>query len=62
MDEQRELLYRNSTAGTTLLPMPPEYKFTPSPTALVRVVDGKSIKIVPMNRAMRRRLKVTKVK
>jgi len=35
-------------------------KFTPSPTKLVRLVDKKNntVKIVTMNRAMRRRLKI----
>jgi hypothetical protein len=39
-------------------------KFTPSPTAQVRVVDGegKTTKIVLMNRAERRRLKIKKQK
>ena len=33
-------------------------KFTPSPTKLVRIVDKKNntVKIVPMNRAKRRKL------
>ena len=35
-------------------------KFTPSPTKLVRIVDkvGNTVKIMPMNRAQRRRLGV----
>ena len=35
-------------------------KFTPSPTKLVRLVDkdNKTVKIVPMNRAQRRKLKI----
>jgi len=37
-------------------------KFTPSPTTVVRIVnnEGKVVKVVPMNRATRRRLKVRK--
>lgn len=38
----------------------PAAKFTPSPTKLVRVVNKQNqvVKIVPMNRAKRRRLKI----
>jgi hypothetical protein len=39
-------------------------KFTPSPTVQVRVLDreGNTVKVVPMNRAERRRLKIKKQK
>ena len=38
----------------------PFQKFTPSPMTMVRIVNkaGKTVKIVPMNRAKRRRLKI----
>lgn len=37
-------------------------KFTPSPTKLVRVINEKdnTVKVVPMNRETRRRLKIGK--
>lgn len=40
----------------------PAAKFTPSPIILVRVVnkEGKLVKIVPMNRAKRRKLGIKK--
>lgn len=34
-------------------------KFTPSPTKIVRVINKeRAVKLVPMNRAQRRRLKI----